>query len=352
MAYRSENDKFSTKPNYSDLNLTLYPNSVDTRTNNTNMRGFVNIGDGALPDYVMAEYVNAALDAVMALERALGVAPMVPYGTAPAEIASAIETGSVASRLSRIENGLFDIRYGGTGWNGGSASRPTLNTHNHDGLNGHPGKINLQTETEGILQKASLNLTSETGVTGADMFVSKTNPVYIQEALSDTLSLANGGTVKGPVIFEKSFRSRTQMDFVATELTNGSSGSLVTDAQTTVGTGLQSTSTTNAVSLFTIPASMREKLLLGKYILSVRLKTSNTVDAPIVRMNLGGQSEAGVKGSFFTANTYKQIFFMFDQTAENKSLPLIFEKMATGAGVNVTIDNVFIEPAHPAILDR
>ena len=65
-----------------------------------------------------------------------------------------------------------------------------------------------------------------------------------------------------------------------------------------------------------------------------------------------GQSEAGVKGSFFTANTYKQIFFMFDQTAENKSLPLIFEKMATGAGVNVTIDNVFIEPAHPAILDR
>ena len=78
MAYRSENDKFSLKTNYTDLNLTLYPNTVDTRLNNTNMRGFVNIGDGALPDYVMAEYMNAAIDGVMALERALGATPMVP----------------------------------------------------------------------------------------------------------------------------------------------------------------------------------------------------------------------------------------------------------------------------------
>ena len=75
MAFRSEDDAIGNKENYQDLNLTNYPNFLDSRSEtpnnpyryNKNMRGFVNVGEGeALPDYVMAEYINAALDGVMA----------------------------------------------------------------------------------------------------------------------------------------------------------------------------------------------------------------------------------------------------------------------------------------------
>ena len=351
MAYRSENDKFSLKTNYTDLNLTLYPNTVDTRLNNTNMRGFVNIGDGALPDYVMAEYMNAAIDGVMALERALGATPMVPYGTAPENFNAAVEGGTVASRLSRIENGLFDVRYGGNGWNGNASTRPTLSTHNHDGLNGHPGKISLTTEIEGLLQKVNLNLSSETGVTGADVYVSKTNPVLISTALADTLSLTLGGTVSGETTFKKGFSSRTRLDVAADELTVGSGASLATDTSASVGKALSATSAGTVVTLATLPAAEKNHLLYGRYVLAARIKTTASAAGSLIRFQVGA-TVVDVAGTYFTPNQYKQVFFVFEQNSTTKAADLTIQKLATAASATVSFDSLFIEPIHPAVLDR
>lgn len=350
MAYRSEDNKL-TKQNYQDLNLTFYPNVIDSRISNINMRGFVNIGDGDLPDYVMAEYVNAALDGVMALERALGVAPMVPYGTEPANTSTVIENSNVASRITRIENGLFDVRYGGTGWNGSLSTRPTLSVHNHDGLNGHPGKINLTSEIEGILQKININLTSETGITGADIAVSKTNPLKINAALADTLSLSNGGTVVGSTTFKKAFSSRTHADFVADELPLVSGTLLQVDTEATAGKALTATSTGTTVTLFNLTAAEHSHMLFGKYVVSARLKTSSAIAGGLVRFTVG-TTTIDLVGTDFTANKYKQVYFVFEQNEVSKLSDIRIQKLATASNVTLSVDAIYIEPIHPAVLDR
>ena len=181
--YRSEQDEIGNKKNYQDLNLTQYPNAIDSRKNNLNMRGFTNVGEGETPDYVMAEYVNAALDGVMAVERALGVTPMVPYDTHTDNLNTVIEGGSVNSRITRIENGLFDERYGGSKWKYVS-SRPTLSEHNHDGQDGHPGKIDLRDEVQSTIRKRHIDLTIGTGLLGSDIFVSNQNAVKVEDRKS------------------------------------------------------------------------------------------------------------------------------------------------------------------------
>lgn len=348
MSYRSEANRIANKANYKELNLTQYPNAIDTRINNENMRGFTNVGEGQIPDYVMAEYVNAALDGLMAVERTLGTTPMVPHDTPPGNLNTVIEGQTVDGRLTRIEDGLFDERYGGEGWRF-TPNRPTLSSHNHDGLNGHPSRIDLINEVTGLLRKQNINLTQNEGITGADLFVSPTNNWRIKEALDDALSKSAGGTVTGGTSFRGQFSSRTRMDFVAEELDGFSSGSLLSDSQATTGRAIQ-LSGTGAGELLNISSELRSSLLFGKYILSIRVKSTSAVGGSLLRFQLG-TSQENVPGNEIDRN-YKQIYFVFDQDETTKNQNIIIRKLATSNSVGLVIDSVFIEPIHPAVLDR
>lgn len=350
MGYRSESNKIGNKQNYTDLNLTQYPNTIDTRTNNINMKGFANVGEGQIPDYVMAEYVNAALDGVMALEKAIGVTPMVPYDTASANITTTIESSNVSARIKRIENGLFDVRYGGTGWTNIS-TRPTLNNHSHDGLNGHPGKINLLSEIEGLLLKKNINLTASVGLTGADIFLSAANPIKINIALEDFLSKSKGGIMNGEVLFNKGVQTRTTADFRADEMAVLSNTSLVTDTYASSAKALSATTAATAVTLFSFSSTERAQMLYGKYICGVRVKLTGTATGNILRFQLGSNVQT-ILDTEMTVDKYKQLYFVFEQNETTKASALQVQKLATATSVGVAIDSVFIEPIHPAVLDR
>lgn len=348
MAYRSEQNRIGNKQNYTDLNLTQYPNAIDTRTNNVNMRGFINVGEGEIPDYVMAEYVNSALDGVMAVERALGVTPMVPYDTPGGNLNTVIEGNTVNDRITRIENGLFDERYGGTGWKYVS-NRPTLSSHNHDGLNGHPGKIHLQNEVESLLRKRNIDLTLGTGLLGSDIFVSNQNGIKIDAAIADSLSKSAGGVVSGPTAFTGPFSSRTRMDFLPNELTRVSA-SLVSDNQATSGQALRITNSSTTSTMFRVSAAEKSHLVYGKYILGVRVKASSATSGSVFRIRIGNSIQ-NITGREI-GTSFKQIYFVFDQDASTKNQDILVQKLATSGNFTITTDSVIIEPIHPAVLDR
>lgn len=348
MSYRSEQNRIGNKKNYTDLNLTQYPNAIDSRTNNTNMRGFINVGEGEIPDYVMAEYVNSALDGIMAVERALGVTPMVPYDTPDTNLNTVIEGGSVNSRITRIENGLFDERYGGAGWKYVS-NRPTLSSHNHDGQNGHPGKIHLRNEVESTIRKSHIDLTIGTGLLGSDIFVSNQNAVKIDAAIADSLSKTAGGTVSGDVEFTGRFSSRTRMDFLPRELTRVS-GHWASDNQATNGQVVRYTSGVTGATVFRITSQQRAHLLYGKYVVGIRVKSSLNTSASVLRIRVGNNIQNITAREIGTG--FKQVYFVFDQDAATKGRDITIEKLSTAAECTLSFDSVIIEPIHPAVLDR
>ena len=349
MAYRSEQNEIGKKKNYKDLNLTQYPNAIDSRTNNTNMRGFINVGEGEIPDYVMAEYVNSALDGIMAVERALGVTPMVPYNTPSGNLNTVIEGSSVNDRITRIENGLFDERYGGNGWSYVS-SRPTLSKHKHDGKNGHPNKIDLRDDVDSTLRKGHIDLTIGTGLLGSDIFVSNQNAVKIDAAIADSLSKTAGGVVTGPIDFRNQFSSRTRMDFLPRELSRASGSSLVSDNQATNGQAVRIVGTSTTDTVFNVTSQQRAHLLYGKYILSVRVKSNSASSATMLRIRIGNNIQ-NIKGNEIGTG-FKQLYFVFDQNASTKGQHIQVQKLPTSSSVTLAFDSVMIEPIHPAVLDR
>lgn len=344
MAYRSEAGKIGNKPNYQDLNLTQFPSALDSRQNNPNMRGFTNVGEEDIPDYIMAEYVNALSDAVMAVQRALGTNPMVPTNANAADVPSLIEGSNVSSRIGAIEGGLLDERYGGAGW-AYQPDRPTLSKHEHTGTGGQPGKISLLNEIEGKLQKANLNLAQAGGLTAADLFVSATNSKRVTEALEDALSKQEGGRVDKPVVLAGGLRSRTVIECTAPEMVGGNA-SLSVDAQATASQARVSSG--NTASTFH-GENLNRTLLFGKYVVGVRVKVSNPISAALIRIQAGGKTTT-YQGNEFAANTYKVIYHVFDHSSDANTLKIT--RLATTAETTVQVDSFFIQPIHPAVFDR
>lgn len=345
MAYRSEANRIPNKINYTDLNLTHYPSQIDTRLNNTNMRGFVNVGEESIPDYVMAEYVNAAIDAVMALQRAVGVNPMVPTNTPTNQINTVIENRTISDRIAAIEGGDLDERYGGPSWRY-VPNRPTLSNHNHTGTNGHPNKISLINEVTGLLNKQNIDLRINTGLTGSDIFVSNTKNVYISDAINDMLSKTFGGTVLAKTNFNKGIRSLTNIELLAAEFQNKSGVSNITDN----AANFKSAVTVNSAAAATFhKESLTNNLLFGSYVLGVRVKTDNLLNANVLRLQTGSQSTIFKGNEFKAANKYQILYHVFDHdTVED----LTISKLSTSSAISLTIDSFFVQPIHPTVFDR
>lgn len=345
MAYRSEANRVPNKQYYEDLNLTHYPAKLDTRANNENMKGFVNVGEQAIPDYVMAEYVNAALDGVMALQRALGINPMVSTRAKTEEISHLIEHSTVSERIASIEGGDLDERYGGVGWKY-VHGRPVLNNHNHDGLDGHPGKIHLQQEVESLLRKINIDLTLASGLTGSDIFISNTTAVSIADSVADLLSKTYGGTVLAKTNFNRGIRSLTTIEMVASEFSNYSETSLVTDNLANLRKTMQGLGTSSAVFH---NETLGDTLLFGKYVLGVRVKTNSSANVPILRITTGEQSSTFNASEFSSPNEYQMLYHVFNY---REPIDLTIAKIAGSNSTSLSVDSFFVHPIHPAVFDR
>src|SRR5574344_270806 len=345
MAYRSEANKIPNKLYYKDLNLTHYPAALDTRTNNLNMKGFTNVGEQAIPDYVMAEYVNAVIDGLMAVQRAIGINPMVPTNISSDKVGEFIKNKTLSDRIASIEGGNLDERYGGAGWVY-NVNRPTLSNHNHDGLNGHPGKINLVTEIEGILKKNNIDLTRATGITGSDLAISKTNATTIADAFNDALSKKNGGTVEAKVNFKKGIRSLTTIELPSAEFTNNSNASLSTDNKANFNQTMTAGGTLQSVLH---RESLNNNLMYGKYVIGLRVKTSALLAAPVLKITTGTNSSTFLGNEFKAINTYQMVYHIFDHNSVEN---LTIEKPATASAINISLDSFFVQPIHPAVFDR
>ncbi len=354
--YRSEADALVAKTNYTALDLTLYPSQLDTRDNNENMRGFVNIGEGYKADYVYAEYINALGDAVMAIQRALGTNPMVPsWITAAGDIIASAENDTVGERLTVIESGApFDKRYGGTGWSY-TADRPTLSKHTHNGVGQNPDPISLTTDVTGKLPKTKLQLdaigNSATAVTGADLYVSPANLISLADAVTDGLSRSKGGVVTGDVSLRGATQTRTHLSYLSDEMSTRTGVTRESDSAATAGITLQAFGT-DAADLFSLPAADKQQLLFGRYVAAVRVKCSAVTHTPVLQISQGATTVTIHADEFGSANSYKQFYFVFDHNAATKATPVVFRKLATTAATIVAIDNIMVEPIHPAVLDR
>lgn len=350
--YRSEADRVPNKQNYKEYNLTHYPNNLDTRSNNTNMRGFINIGETeGIPDYVMAEYVNSAMDAIMSLERALGKTPMLYEDVKQIEVNNLIETFTVSDRISRIENGLFDERYGGKGWEY-TPNRPVLNNHKHNGIGNNPPKIDLSTDVSGKLKRENIDLNHQTGLTGAHISLSPSNSTKINDAIKDALSKTEGGTVSGDVSFTGAVKTRTSIDATTTDIRNKGQSNIVSDVEATSGQALTSGNVTTQRRIFTIEARDKEHLLFGRYVLGVRIKKGNnsSESSGLVEFTLGGRRET-IQEKDLESN-YRMVHFVFEHNQSTKQDSLTLNKLATSDSKEIIVDSYYIVPIHPATLDR
>lgn len=337
---RSEENRIVGKETYTELNLTQYPDKIDTRSNNANMAGFENN-----KDYNYAEHINALADAVQALQRAIGAKPYMDKEN--------ISHTTVSNRITAIESKDYDTRYGGVGWN----PTQTIVAHTHTGGAGSPGQINLVTEVKGKLTAVNINLdgTDPKGLTASAISVSTTDIRKIPEVLNDKLSISAGGTIRGAVNIEGVFSTRTHREY---NHTNRSAGDLVVDYGTSSNTAMISSST----ELCQFYNTAVQGLAYGRYAMAVRMKINQatTEDVMVLRWYdwmTGGwrlSNQESFKGTDFVPNTWKTIYLTFEHQGDLVDSYSSFHvwKPFTSSSVRVSIDHVVIMPIHPATFDR
>jgi len=111
------------------------------------------------------------------------------------------------------------------------------------------------------------------------------------------------------------------------------------------------TSAGTAISLFSLSAAERSQMLYGKYICGIRVKLTGTATGSLLRFQLGGAVQT-IANTDLTVGSYKQLYFVFNQDHTTKNSTLLMQKLATASTIGLAIDSIFIEPIHPAVLDR
>lgn len=346
---------------YTDLNMTRYPVQIDSKNSgdpgfNTNMKGFWSAGDlrlpaGVDPDFNYAEHVNALADAVMAIQRILGINPHVNYQ-------GGNTTGTVSTRIAAAENkdAYYDTRYGGQNWSTGIGQ--TILTHTHGGGLHEAPKINLLDEVSGKLAKANIDLAQSTGITGSDLVMSTSVSTKIVDAVNDKLSVSQGGTIQKDLSVVGGFSNRTYREWTSADVT---AGSQITDVKTLDNKARRFTGTTEQY----IVAEAIKNLLMGKYVLGVRVRTSALLDEPILRLGFfewnttaGSWVSKSVKyisGTDFDAVNQWQMFYLvfdhesIDSTGHNG---IRINKVASTSSVNLDFDCAWVMPVHPAVFDK
>lgn len=198
-----------TRTNYPDA-LDDRPDAVEVENRNPHFALNVNFEDRTSSTnpqdyYVLADDINALQDAIIAIQRSLGVKPQGDNGLS-----------TVAERFLNLENYVMlgdstnsgfndlDERYM---WGG---TRPTINgqpaplvsivSHLHDGTPGQATKIDLANHVTGLLSKNNIDLTSNTTdmLSAQDIRMSTSDSTTIPQKL-DTKYDKAGGEISGDV---------------------------------------------------------------------------------------------------------------------------------------------------------
>lgn len=356
---RSESNAVGNRK-FIDLNMSGYPERIDSKdsTNlgfNPNMKGFWSAGDknlpaGQLPDYNMAEHVNSISDGLMAIQRILGTNPHVDYKGGNTE-------GTVSDRIRAAEDkdAYYDRRYGGIGWR--PAFGQTILTHTHGGGNQQAPKITLTTEVQGKLPKDNVDLSAETGLTGADIRMSPTVSTKISVAINDKLSTSQGGTIQKDLEVLGKFQNRTYREWTAMDSPRGTR---ITDTRTLDHSAKRFSGSTQQE----IIAEPVQNLLSGKYVMGVRVKVSSRTSDTVLMLGFyehkqnGGwveKSRVDIRGNEFDATNKWQMFYLvFDHEPEDARghNGIRIRRLATSSNVNLDFDCAWVMPTHPAVFDR
>lgn len=323
--------------------MTRYPSRIDSRNAvdagfNENLRGYTN-----QKDRVYAEHVNALTDAVMSIERILGVNPNLNRnGIDNAE-------STVSGRIKEVERSdRLDGRYGGAGWN----PQQNLVGHTHRGVAGGPSQINLVNEVKGLLNKKNIDLNT---LTSTDIKVSQQDSSTIESALTDKLSVSQGGQIKKNVHVEGKLTNRTMREF---DYEDRYGGSLISTTETMTGKATRLSGTGQTYYLYHEQLTGMQQ---GKYVLGVRMKTSSLANSNQVVLFVQNDKGSGrvttatkyIKGSDFeSANKYQMVYLVFDiDTHRDRPARIFIRKENTSISINIDIDHAFIHPVHPAVFD-
>jgi hypothetical protein len=354
-------------PTYSGFTKTLYPGEIDERNANSNFRVNINFGERTSATdprdyYVLADDVNCLQEAIIAIERSLGVMPQ-----------GENMSSSVAERLQNIENFILkdasamdgftnlDERYmwGGTKPSGlDSSVKLSIKYHLHDGTSSGADKIDLVNHVTGKLKKSNIDLTSGTQdmLTAQDIMLSTTSEKSVAERFTEKYDVT-GGPINGPVSIAGAASSRffIELDVAETNLT-GTVGINVTDSKAESGVARRALSSGSSGKLF----EHSHKLRYGDYVACFRVKVdSNTSTNNICKFYItDGYKETSLTVTpkmFTTANEYDMVYLEFRHQNNHgtSSRPALKIGAHFYNGItNLNIDSVVVLPIHTAVYDN
>lgn len=335
---RSEANAVGNKK-FTDLNMSHYPDKFDSRdkTNpgfNPNISGYEN-----LKDYNMAEHVNALADAVMAIERILGINPHIDK--------DGVDQGTVDGRIDTLESKNYDKRYGGPNWKPDTGN--TIEEHKHLGQVGGASKIDLTKEVQGLLPKNNINLTAN-GLTGADIRLTSENATSIEKSIVDKLSMSLGGEVKGNTLFSGKLNSMFDRTWLAEDATGGS---IITDYKTATNKARRVTGKVRT-SVWKVKAPA---LQYGDYAICVRARVDNPIPESLIEVSVtvGGKTiKDTIRADVFTSGQWKSMYpiMIVEGNGPNQVVEFEIAKLPTSADVTLDLDYLHIMPAHPGIFDK
>jgi len=344
-------------PNIADLTKTAYPIKIDDNRENASGDYQYNANFVANADYdsedasgdnyiVKADDVNTFAEAIMAIQRTLGVTP---YGDAE----------SVSARIANIENFLrnptvFDERYGGVNWGTPENTWPTILSHTHVGGNNAPSKIDLTAAVTGKLPKGNMTLSAsdEAPLTSEDILYTKADGRSIKYHLDTKIATTGDYTIEGNFTFKGNvvghiFAEYNMANAPASAWATTSQCSAAVDTKAYSGYSLKA-SQANGTCTVSVPVRF------GWMSINLRCKISqsdlatagNKLTVAISDYGRPAVSTTLTDASFENSDVYQNFAFNFEHTnsttaPNNKNMFVNITFHTTG----VSIDSMIVMPS-------
>jgi hypothetical protein len=232
------------------MGLSKYPAGLDTRTSNLN---FTENTDKA--DYVEANDINVLQDAVIELEKMVGVI-------------NSTNPDSVTKKLTDLLSSLSALEVG-------------LNEHHHAGEVNKPSQIDLASEVTGKLNTDYILFEGEKGLTSANiktnLLDANDNVLTVEQALEGTFPKTAGAVneITGNVYLTGNFYNNFLAEWTAhhTNITNDKAQAIPDDGAWG-GYALSNKSGQTGILAYANTHTAHQKPRYGKYVVAVRLRVN------------------------------------------------------------------------------
>ncbi len=355
---------------YSDLTKTQYPAQIDSRypvaavtdlrfpsADNANL--VYTIGEqhentDMNPEtdyttYIMAAHINVLQEAMLCVERTLGIMPQGDFKT-------------VKARIENLEDKDYDIRYitaNSVGWTYDSA-RDTLYAHKHLGGTASPSKVDLASEVQGLLPKTAIELgVTNSSLMATDIKMSSTDNRTIKDSIDAQFPRTAGTSypITGDLYLDNKFFGGLYGEWDAQDHIEGISSTKVSDDKAYSGYSVKS-GTTNEFMIIG-PTGGYQKLRYGKFVVGFRIKITDPPDAEamVCQLSVGNVLEQNVRNiyakDFENPGNYEMLYITFDHTPTSDNLNrFYFGVWRHNAAVGyLYIDSIIIMPSHTSVYD-